>query len=459
MEHTLRLQRALERCEVQLCDIHIRADAVVLRNQRMDLAEDAHDLAVDENVGAAARMIARVLLLGDERRGLGVQLLEQRDDLALHREEVLVLAIRAEDQALRLIGEGLALDREIDLAQLIELDALVLQRKVSRQNVQHARQDDGPHDRTILAQRVDELDGFAQGRVCRDADGIKCGRRDEGIGDDLAVAHRARCRACRVLQLLRLGIAAHRRRAAHQRRVDLVIAIVPRDLFGEVCHAAEVGPPRGNLHHAVHDRDFLAPQIVDHVSLWNVGAEQGIDLGRLKRKGDRLRNIVQNVDHPVDNFACAEHLDQFACTVDRRNGQHRVDVLFKFRRSIGAHAEGQRGLADGCAEEVGRLEHDVDGIVHDLAVLAAHDAGQTDGLRLVRDDKHVGLELTDAAVERGERLVLARAADDDLAALDIAIIEGVHRLAVFDHDIVRDVDDVVDRSDAGGAQPLPHPLG
>ena len=40
-----------------------------------------------------------------------------------------MLAIRAEDQALRLIGEGLALDREIDLAQLIELDALFFSAK------------------------------------------------------------------------------------------------------------------------------------------------------------------------------------------------------------------------------------------------------------------------------------------------------------------------------------------
>ena len=35
----------------------------------------------------------------------------------------------------------------------------------------------------------------------------------------------------------------------------------------------------------------------------------------------------------------------------------------------------------------------------------------------------------------------------------------MHRLAILDHDVVRDVDDVVDRADACRAKTLPHPLG
>ena len=38
-------------------------------------------------------------------------------------------------------------------------------------------------------------------------------------------------------------------------------------------------------------------------------------------------------------------------------------------------------------------------------------------------------------------------------------VEGVHRLAVLEHDVVRDVDDVVDGTDAAGAEPLSHPAG
>ena len=48
------------------------------------------------------------------------------------------------------------------------------------------------------------------------------------------------------------------------------------------------GRHEGTCTTAVHYLDLLAPQIVDHVSLGNVGAEQGIDLGRLKVTGSGI---------------------------------------------------------------------------------------------------------------------------------------------------------------------------
>ena len=56
-------------------------------------------------------------------------------------------------------------------------------------------------------------------------------------------------------------------------------------------------------------------------------------------------------------------------------------------------------------------------------------------------------------------LALLRPADDDLAALHIAVVKGVHGLAVLQHHVVGDVHDVVDGADAHAPQPLPHPLG
>jgi hypothetical protein len=38
-------------------------------------------------------------------------------------------------------------------------------------------------------------------------------------------------------------------------------------------------------------------------------------------------------------------------------------------------------------------------------------------------------------------------------------VEGVHRLAELEQHVVRDIDDVADRADAGGAQPRLHPVG
>ena len=94
-----------------------------------------------------------------------------------------------------------------------------------------------------------------------------------------------------------------------------------------------------------------------------------------------------------------------------------------------------------------------------LAVLAAHDARQAHGPGLVGDDQHGVGEVSDVAVQGGELLAVLRPADDDLAALHIAVVKGVHGLAVFQHDVVGDVHDVVDGPHPGGPQPLPHPQG
>ncbi|MPM95505.1 hypothetical protein SDC9_142659 [bioreactor metagenome] len=45
-----------------------------------------------------------------------------------------------------------------------------------------------------------------------------------------------------------------------------------------------------------------------------------------------------------------------------------------------------------------------------------------------------------------------------MAVFDARKVERVHRLAVFKHDVVRDVDDVIDRPNARRAQALLHPL-
>ena len=68
-------------------------------------------------------------------------------------------------------------------------------------------------------------------------------------------------------------------------------------------------------------------------------------------------------------------------------------------------------------------------------------------------------ELADVAVQGGEGLAILRPADDDLAALHVAVVKGVHGLAVFQHHVVGDIHDVVDGADAHAPQPLPHPLG
>ena len=51
------------------------------------------------------------------------------------------------------------------------------------------------------------------------------------------------------------------------------------------------------------------------------------------------------------------------------------------------------------------------------------------------------------------------AADDDLAAAHGVQVKGVHRLAHFQHDIVGNIDNVVDRTNARLVQRFTHPQG
>ena len=75
----------------------------------------------------------------------------------------------------------------------------------------------------------------------------------------------------------------------------------------------------------------------------------------------------------------------------------------------------------------------------------------------VGDHQVVRLELAVDAVERAQLLARPRAAHDDLAAGELRVVEGVQRIAEREHDVVRHVDDVGDRSHARGKQPCLQP--
>ena len=63
------------------------------------------------------------------------------------------------------------------------------------------------------------------------------------------------------------------------------------------------------------------------------------------------------------------------------------------------------------------------------------------------------------AIQSGDFFAVFCPAYPDLSLVDGSQVKGVHGLAVFQHDVVGNVHDVVDGAHAHGAQPLPHPLG
>ena len=186
-------------------------------------------------------------------------------------------------------------------------------------------------------------------------------------------------------------------------------------------------------------------------------AEQGVDLVGFELDDRGGLFLGDHVHHAVDDLAAAEHLHELAGALDGLDGVHHVEALFIAGGGVGAHAEGAGRAAHGNAVEVSGLKEHHRRVADDLAVRAAHDARDADGLVLVADAEHVRRQLALVAVERLNGLALARGAHDDVPALDAAEVKGVHRLAVFEHHIVRDIDDVVDGAHAAVAQSLAHP--
>ena len=90
-------------------------------------------------------------------------------------------------------------------------------------------------------------------------------------------------------------------------------------------------------------------------------------------------------------------------------------------------------------------------------ISAAHDARDPARALGVADERHVGAEGALHAVERGHRLALLRAPDDDAAPAHLVEVERVQRLRRGEHHVVRDVDHVRDRPLAGRHQPLLQP--
>src|SRR6185312_12096016 len=146
-----------------------------------------------------------------------------------------------------------------------------------------------------------------------------------------------------------------------------------------------------------------------------------------------------------------------------------ADVCAAFEAVAGFAAQAERftRATDVRRIEICALDEHVFGVVVNLRVLAAHDAGERNAFLLVGDQEHVAVQRAFDVVERFEFFALSGAADDDgglfrlvtsAATGNEVIIESVQRLADFHHHEIGDVHDVVDAADADffqrGAQPI-----
>ena len=132
------------------------------------------------------------------------------------------------------------------------------------------------------------------------------------------------------------------------------------------------------------------------------------------RLGPRRR---AHVDGARGHRPPAQLHEQLAGHVERRRDHLGVETLLVAGRRLAAQAQRAGGAHDGRPGEVGALQEDVGGLVGDLAVQAAHDAGDHRGPLGVGDDQHVvGRGTRSLVVERGDLLARIRPPHDDASA-------------------------------------------
>ena len=127
-------------------------------------------------------------------------------------------------------------------------------------------------------------------------------------------------------------------------------------------------------------------QVLDHIFLADLGAQQMVDLLGLQGKLLGLGNIVDDIDDTVHDIAGLQHFHQLASALHSGNGHHGIQILLELAGGFGTHTQSQSGLADGGAVEVGGFEDHSGGVVYDFGILTAHNACQADGALIISDD-------------------------------------------------------------------------
>ena len=97
------------------------------------------------------------------------------------------------------------------------------------------------------------------------------------------------------------------------------------------------------------------------------------------------------------------------------------------------------------------------GRIGDFAVFSAHNARESYSLVVIGYNEHGGVKCVRNAVEGNELFAVLRASYVDFGAAQTLVVERVHGLTVLEHNIVCDINDVVYRTNAFGAELHSHP--
>ena len=435
------------------------ADAERLRYLGMDFADGADGVTPDGQRCRARRVQAS----GYERLIHSRTKTHRRHEFTPQRHRrSRVLTGERDGERFVLVGQlTTSVARRENMADLEQRHAEAAMRFVERDRLQHA----GPHRRPEQILADDQWIGDPD-RIARQSGGDQLAAAEERVGDGFVEAVTEQNLAQSPAPLLAWAQPAVHRRVGDD-LAEVGVAVVAGDFFDDVDLGCTVGSPGRQV-----DRERIA------------GAADHRESDRIEQRRDRV-GVEGRTEDPVDLTDTCRHRANLVghrlvagidCTVVHHEVGARLAEQFdeaplgeRHPVRIDAPLETARGLrADpdpvhrarhrSLFEQSGLQRNDRRG-VGDLAVETAHHSTDPDrDVICVADEEIVGRERTDGAIESGDRLALASEPDPESSAAERLEIVGMVRLIQFEHHVVADVDDVVDRTHPGCAQTAGHPI-
>ena len=192
--------------------------------------------------------------------------------------------------------------------------------------------------------------------------------------------------------------------------------------------------------------------------LVNISTKKGIDLLYIICDGDRFflnRIYVYGTTH---NLTGTQFLDQLAGTVHGVDRIVWIKPLLKLCLCVGTHTKLLAGFTDIGSVKSSCFEKHGSHIIRDLGVFATHNTGNTYRLLPVTDHQHGIIKNSFLTIQCHKRLILVRFTYNNLMICQFVQIIRMHWLCILLHYIVRDIYNIIDRTDANGSKTTLHPL-
>ena len=254
------------------------------------------------------------------------------------------------------------------------------------------------------------------------------------------------------------------RRLDRSRNLDIVVAIYTENLLDHITRTLHVHAISRNLKSQPfptlfqHDHLQTLAYRPDHLSR-NMLADEHIYIiiAQINDKVlDRLRININNFHAHLGTSQLLCHDSSLFQSIDL---SVRVDTALKAERSISLQSMTSATLAYPSRIEISTLQQDILRRLIRTTTLSPKHTSNTHRLHSITDSQVPLAQSVFHTIESHKRSTLRHSLDNDLITLNHISIKAMQRLSIRHHDIISDVDNIVDRTQADDRETILQPFG